>query len=71
MPVPEAFRSLFSNRGSSLLVVKARTLAFASATRFFRAYDAQKCAEEAEISQEELTAKNAEKAAKLDRKSVV
>lgn len=33
---------------------------------FFRAYDAQKCAEEAEISQEELTAKNAEKAAKLN-----
>ena len=32
---------------------------------FFRAYDAQKCAEEAEISQEELAAKNAEKAAKL------
>lgn len=30
---------------------------------FFRAYDAQKCAEEAEISQEELAAKNAEKAA--------
>ena len=29
---------------------------------FFRAYDAQKCAEEAEISQEELAAKNAEKA---------
>ena len=27
---------------------------------FFRAYDAQKCAEEAEISQEELAAKNAE-----------
>ena len=33
---------------------------------FFRAYDAQKCAEEAEISQEELAAKNAEKAAKLN-----
>lgn len=33
---------------------------------FFRAYDAQKCAEEAEISQEELDAKNAEKAAKLN-----
>ena len=32
---------------------------------FFRAYDAQKCAEEAEMSQEELAAKNAEKAAKL------
>jgi len=33
---------------------------------FFRAYDAQKCTEEAEISQEELAAKNAEKAAKLN-----
>ena len=33
---------------------------------FFRAYDAQKCAEEAEISEEELAAKNAEKAAKLN-----
>ena len=33
---------------------------------FFRAYDAQKCAEEAEISQEELAAKNAEKTAKLN-----
>ena len=33
---------------------------------FFRAYDAQKCAEEAEISREELAAKNAEKAAKLN-----
>lgn len=33
---------------------------------FFRAYDAQKYAEEAEISEEELAAKNAEKAAKLN-----
>ena len=33
---------------------------------FFRAYDAQKCTEEAEISQEELAAKNAAKAAKLN-----
>ena len=32
---------------------------------FFRVYDAQKCAEEAQVSEEELAAKNAEKAAKL------
>ena len=41
-------------------------LDFALYYPFFRAYDAQKCAEEAEISQEELAAKNAEKAAKLN-----
>ena len=35
---------------------------------FFRAYDAQKCAEEAEISQEELAAKNAESLRILNQK---
>ncbi len=34
MPVPEAFRSLFSNRGSSLLVVKGHDLAVCLSDQF-------------------------------------